>query len=250
MGLISIASIGRCFADITPVSRSVTVSGVQSDTIATFSGYASPGAFITILDGNAVVGTVSADGAGVFTKSLTNQLAGNHSFGIQAIDTGGNSTPEIDMVINLQPHAETVIGNLLMPVTVTTQTGTRPILSGTGTPGSTLSIFINPGGVIESATVAGDGSWTHTVATQLPPGTHSAYVVASTQTGLVSAASSTINFDVTCMIADYNCSGRVDIVDFSILMYYWGTSDPTTDLNNDHIVDLTDFSILMFYWNG
>ena len=247
--LLLLASVSRCSADLTPVSRSVTVAGTQPDTIATFSGFTSPNAFVTILDSNTVVGTTSADAAGVFTKSLTNQTAGNHAFGIQVIDSGGASTPVINLLINLQPHAETIVGDLAMPVTITAQTGVRPVLGGTGTPGSTLSIFIEPGGVIETAAVAPDGSWSHTLATQLPSGTVTAYVVASTPSGLVSAPSSTVSFDITCMIADYNCSGHIDMVDFSILMYYWGTADPTTDLNNDHIVDLTDFSILMFYWN-
>jgi hypothetical protein len=231
------------------VTSTVTVSGVQPDTTASFAGYASPDAFVTITDGAAVVGTVSANASGVFSKTLTNQTPGNHNFGLTATDTHGDATPVISFALNLQDHADTTVTNILLPVTLTTQTGVRPTLLGTGTPGNTLTLFIDSGSLTESTTVTATGAWSRTLTTQLTPGNHTAYVVASGPSGLISAPSQTVSFTVTCLIADYDCSSHVDMVDFSILMYYWGTSNPTADLNGDHIVDLTDFSIMMFYWN-
>ncbi len=52
---------------------------------------------------------------------------------------------------------------------------------------------------------------------------------------------------VICL-GDINNDGWVDLTDFSILLYYWKTSNPTADLNNDGIVNLTDFSIMLFHW--
>ncbi|MDO8520864.1 MAG: hypothetical protein Q7S52_02000 [bacterium] len=51
-------------------------------------------------------------------------------------------------------------------------------------------------------------------------------------------------------IADLNCDGYVDIIDFSI-MYYWfeKTSIPErVDLRFDGRVDLADFSVMAAYW--
>jgi len=53
-----------------------------------------------------------------------------------------------------------------------------------------------------------------------------------------------------CAGADLNHDGRVNITDFSILLYYWGTNNACADQNHDGTVDLTDFSIMMFYWTG
>jgi len=40
-------------------------------------------------------------------------------------------------------------------------------------------------------------------------------------------------------------------VDFSILLYNWGIpKNPTADLNGDGRVNLTDFSIMLYYWTG
>ncbi len=53
--------------------------------------------------------------------------------------------------------------------------------------------------------------------------------------------------------ADFNGDNRVDIVDLSILLYYYGRTDPLAlryDLSGDGIVDFRDVSILMYYWTG
>lgn len=54
--------------------------------------------------------------------------------------------------------------------------------------------------------------------------------------------------------ADLNRDGRVNLVDFSILLFWWasdgGDSDPPADINLDGTVSLTDFSIMLFNWTG
>ena len=50
--------------------------------------------------------------------------------------------------------------------------------------------------------------------------------------------------------ADFNSDGKVNLVDFSILLFNWNTADTGTDLNSDGRVNLTDFSILLFNWTG
>lgn len=52
---------------------------------------------------------------------------------------------------------------------------------------------------------------------------------------------------------DINKDGHINIVDFSIMMFYWGQTDPANpcvDLNHDHLVDITDFSIMLYWWTG
>jgi len=52
--------------------------------------------------------------------------------------------------------------------------------------------------------------------------------------------------------ADLNKDGRVDLVDFSIMVFWYQKSDfpKEVDLNSDGKVDLADFSILGYYWTG
>lgn len=50
---------------------------------------------------------------------------------------------------------------------------------------------------------------------------------------------------------DINRDGRVDLVDFSILLYNWGMpKNPQADFNEDGVVDLVDFSIMLYHWTG
>ena len=53
------------------------------------------------------------------------------------------------------------------------------------------------------------------------------------------------------IIADINCNGKINLVDFSI-MYYWYEKKPVplrVDLNGDGIVNIFDFSIMAYYWS-
>ncbi len=52
-------------------------------------------------------------------------------------------------------------------------------------------------------------------------------------------------------MADLNEDGKVNIVDFSILAYYWGRPSPKKgDLNGDGVVNLKDFSLMASRWTN
>jgi hypothetical protein len=53
-----------------------------------------------------------------------------------------------------------------------------------------------------------------------------------------------------CGIADLNCDGSVNLVDFSILLFNWNTKEQSADINTDGVVGLPDFSIMLYYWTG
>ena len=51
--------------------------------------------------------------------------------------------------------------------------------------------------------------------------------------------------------ADINGDRRVNLIDFSILLFNWNNLiNQKADLNCDGRVDLADFSILLYYWQG
>jgi len=53
--------------------------------------------------------------------------------------------------------------------------------------------------------------------------------------------------------ADLNRDNRVDIIDLSILLYYYQKSGPEVALfecNGDLVIDFIDVSIMMYYWTG
>ena len=52
--------------------------------------------------------------------------------------------------------------------------------------------------------------------------------------------------------SDFSCDGRINEIDFSILLYYWKSkppfANPAVDMNKDGKVDTIDFSILLYNW--
>ena len=52
---------------------------------------------------------------------------------------------------------------------------------------------------------------------------------------------------------DINADGKINIVDFSIMLYFWNQhnpKNPCADINQDGVVNLIDFSIMLFWWTG
>jgi hypothetical protein len=51
-------------------------------------------------------------------------------------------------------------------------------------------------------------------------------------------------------VADLNCDRYVDIVDFSIMYYWFDREDPPArvDLAKDGVIDLADFSVMAYFW--
>jgi hypothetical protein len=51
--------------------------------------------------------------------------------------------------------------------------------------------------------------------------------------------------------ADINKDGKVNLIDFSIMLTFWGSDEnPDADINSDNTVNLADFSIMLFNWTS
>ena len=249
--LVFLPVSGIAFADADPVSINVTVSGQVRDTIVTFMGFSSPNAFLTIQEDGAVVATFSANPSGGFNRSLGTRIPGTHSYGIFAEDEAGRTTPTYGFVLNLLSRTETTVSNLLLPTTIDVTVTTGANIFGSTYPTSQVTIFVHSDPITETAIAAGSGNWSKAF-NNLASGHHTASARVSRSGGLQSVDSNEVSFDILCTfgLSDLNADGRVDLTDFSILLYYWGTSHRPGDVSCDGTIDLTDFSIMMYHWTG
>ena len=112
--------------------------------------------------------------------------------------------------------------------------------------------------VSATTTANGNGSWTLKLSTTgLPKGTYEVKARSLISSADHSNLSPTLyiglgenpNPDFTNR-ADLNHDGKVNLVDFSILLFNWKGSDVAADINQDGIVNLTDFSIMLSNWTG
>lgn len=235
-------------------SGSVTVNATVPESTASFSGLAPAGATITIEDNSVVVATTVADVAGVFNKTVDSD-PGTHTFSLFLTDTASRTTPEtVFSGINIGFHSDTPISNILLSPTVTLTrnsitNGETTSFLGQGSPGSTVHVVLN-GNEVYSQVVTAGSDWQYTFNNGYNASATNSLYAFLTRGGYTNSVNSfTLSLTVgNCRRSDLNCDGLVNLTDFSILLYYWDTSNSLADINKDGTVGLIDFSIMLFDW--
>lgn len=241
----------------TQISGSAIVPVLNQGTV-NLSGFGAPNTLVTIQDGGSIVGTATIAGDGSWNKSLIFQT-GNHSVGMFQEDGAGRRSSTVSFTITVNAGSTQSFSNIYFSPTIAISSTTVRV-------GDTLNIYgvAQPAAIINGTinsdpipfTTGSDGNgiynfpWTVTVA----PGLHSTFDK-STNGTLVSDLSQVLGFQVNpnCRGADLNQDGRVNLTDFSILLFNWAQSPPgnrCADINSDGTVNLTDFSIMLFAWTG
>lgn len=163
-------------------TANVNVSIGVGDTIMSLTGQTSPDAFVTVKDGDQVIGTTTADATGTFSKVFAAQTPGIHNLSIYGKTPGGALTDSALISVNFREH-ETTDVFVFLP-TVITLSGTE-LAPGTGLQayGQTIPygelLFYIDQSAPRTLTAAADGTWALLVsAGLLSAGNHSivAYV--------------------------------------------------------------------------
>ncbi len=141
------------------------------------TGTAEPGSTVTVADENGtVLGTVTADARGDFTFVPTTPLTDGTVLSVTSTDAAGNTSKPSTITID----AERPEAPLVDPSTGTSVTGT-------GEPGSTVTVTGTDGTVLGTAIVDENGSFTFVPSTPIPDGT-SVLVTVTDASGNVSEA--------------------------------------------------------------
>ena len=242
----------------------------NSPTTVNFSGQAYPFAKITLLKNGYIASSVVADSNGFFNTALTNLSPGNNFFAIYADDAAGRRSTTFSIMLFLTKGFTTTVSGIFIPPTISLSTshilqGQSLSISGASVPLGTvaLSIFSKTYAteVVKYALSMEDGTYMFALdTTSMPLGVYEikAKTLAGTQ---VSGFSSTAVFSVVDSFlppeeivcsqkGDLNSDCKVNLIDFSILEYWYRRTDPPTrvDLNSDGRITMSDFSILAYNW--
>lgn len=241
----------------------------SGDGEVTITGDAWPGADIVVLVDGQEAETGRANSSGEFSVTLEEIARGVYSFGIYAEDDNGVKSSTFSTSFTVSGARATRLSNINISGTVEVVPDPVPLdgsalVRGYTLPNAsvTLENRIQGGSSATTlfATSDANGFYSTTLAAAgLARGTYEIRVKAE-QDGGESTEFSDWNFygigqeaDVP-INADLNRDGRVNLIDFSILLFWWdtngGDSDPPADINRDGRVSLTDFSILLFNWTG
>lgn len=230
-------------------------------------GTAYPGSNVNILDDGAAIGIVKADSSGNFYFSSNSVSPGVATFGFWAQDSLGLKSIALTTTVTVTANAATTISGEFLPPTISidkrqVQKGDTLTISGQSAPAVTVEAHIHSGNdIVITTSTDRSGNWqmffnTNALQNNELHTVNADFVTTANGANARSEVSQSISFFVGAgstqksYLADLNGDGKVNLADFSILLYYWGTSTPLADLNGDGKVDLQDLSILLYYWTG
>lgn len=252
LALAILTQAGRAHAIESTVS--FTLNGGSTGDIR-LVGDAFPGALVTFLKDGAVAGTTVANSVSRFDQTFSALTPGTYNFSIYAQDSEGRHTLTISFsAAAIASMTVTVSGILLSPILVVPDSIKRPEAvteSGLAKHNSTVTTFTRSDPITKQTTTNSSGQWSIRISDILHLGEHSVSALVNDGQGTQSEQASR-NFQVK-LSADLNIDGSVNLTDFSILMFSYGTNPPpnlASDINdNGGAPDLVDFSIMMFYWS-
>jgi cysteine-rich repeat protein len=239
------------------------------DTQVNISGRAYPSRTINfILDGDEV-GSAQTNSSGVF-QFTTEWSPGTATLGLWANDFSGTRSITLNNTFDITQGAVTNLNEIILPPTIKVSNpsfspGAVLTVSGQSVPNATINLYIdknnNPVATGQAAT---NGQWSIQYNTDrlsnkeyslrarsvsgTPPLTSQSSF--SSPVKLLAGVSGT----TTNTPSDLNSDTRINLIDFSILIFWWqtngGDSNPPADINGNARVGLEDFSILLFNWTG
>ncbi|KNC06099.1 hypothetical protein AC791_19155 [Klebsiella sp. RIT-PI-d] len=184
--------------DVGSVTGNLTAGQSTDDTRPALSGSAEPGANITLYDNGILLGATTVDQNGDWTFTPTTALAeGPHSLTAVATDSAGNVSPAsaafvivVDTTAPLTPVLNAVTDDVpdgIGDLTSGQQTNdTQPALSGSGTPGDTITVYDGIDNALGTTLVDANGNWSFTPPVPLGMGEHSLTLTATDPAGNVS----------------------------------------------------------------
>lgn len=235
-----------------------------------FSGLAYPSSEVVLLKDVQVVTTTVSNADGRFSVRVDGLAVGSYTFVLYSVGEQGRRSTLSSVSLSVASNTIYQKEDIFLSPTIAVdklqvKQGEPVTIFGRTFPHGEVLITLRSeeGSVQQFYTEADSVGWYEVVVDSgaLGYGTYIAQAMALFE-GLESRVGRSLLFDVgdttkwnavaLPLQGDMNKDGRVNLVDFSILAYWYKRPNPvsTVDLNGDGKVDLVDFSILAFHWTG
>jgi cysteine-rich repeat protein len=239
----------------------------QNETQISVTGLAYPSRTINILLDTATVGSVRTTSTGRF-EFTTEASPGTATMGFWSTDEANTRSITLNSTFDVTQGAITNISGVILPPTLrianaNVNPGDVVTVSGQAVPLSSIELHLNNSEVVETTTANALGSWSialNTARLRVAEHTLRARSIIgnpplTSQSSFSSALQLFVGVDGRATTpSDLNRDGTINLIDFSILIFWWGTaggnSDPAADINGNGRVGIEDFSILLFNWTG
>jgi hypothetical protein len=258
-------------ATATPTGGAPTTGGgggTIGGAVVSLSGLAYPNSQITVLrDGGQVV-SVRADSAGLFSANVSGLAQGYYNLVLFATDSTGLASSLLSVPVTVGSSNQAIAGLVISPTIATSpfqaKKGDTVAVFGEASRNSQISISLkDKAGLLATVTSDGSGKFSYLLSTSsLEFGDYYVQAASKAASFNQSGLSRPVLFKVGDSIisgpptvspcGDFNRDGRVNLVDFSILLYWFDKENPisSVDCNKDNRINIVDFSILMYNWTG
>jgi len=231
----------------------------------TLSGWTAPNSSVRVLRDGTLSTTVQATQSGAFRAEVTRLERGVYTFRTSSIDPTARESGGVSTTLTLAAGTTNTVSDIVLPPTVAAPAvdlGEDLVVSGYGAPGARVELIVAPEktpnavSTHHATTSAVSGAWTIRVpATGLSRGVYVARARAHVGPDQRSDLSPILKVGIGENVSgegsqsDLNGDGKVNLVDFSILLTTWG-EEGVGDINGDGTTNLADFSIMLFGWTG
>ena len=236
----------------------------------TFTGSTFPLGAVTLLKDNKIEFAFTTDVSGSYSVLRYGYERGPQSFSLYGQDAKGRKTSTYTGTMYPIANTNNLAGPIYLSPTIsitssTVEPGALVRVEEMASPNLAVEVFMEKQGgtgessiVRSSATTLVTGAWFAELPTSgLSRGTYQvkARTIASERDQSIYSPLAYVGIGEAPspdfgLRADLNKDKKVNLVDFSILLFNWKTGDPVADINQDGDVNLIDFSIMLFQWTG
>lgn len=227
-------------------------------------GIAYPESTVSVYNDGVLASSVKASENAKFQIVLSNVVAGPHTIGLNSTDPNGRKSLTVTFTVNVMANTTVILSDLLLPPTIDISSaqlspGDTLRIFGEAQPDSVVNIHVFSSEIINKTISDSEGSYELSFNTSpLAEDNHttkSRAIVSKVATPF----SQVLQFFIGKILSrggtsDINNDSKVNIKDFSIMLYWWNTKSSAgldkADLNHDSKVNIVDFSILLFQWTG
>lgn len=245
----------------------VNGSSVLYQAVVTLIGNTSPNATLTVLKDGVQAMTAQAGSTGAFQIVLPSLERGTYSFSIYARDSKQRKSATYTSTLSVVQGTNNILSGITLPPTLALEKDTIALGEGARAMGETspnakVELVVSPQSSGAStkqlvATTSSTGLWSIDIeGSGLSLGTwglKARTTLAQSQSDYGTPVFLGVGKSPgknPGLRADINKDGKVNLVDFSIMLSFWNTDDALADINEDGIVNLADFSIMLFNWTG
>jgi len=236
------------------------------------AGLAYPFSDVYVLKDSMIEKTVKANNKAEFNTEVGGLNEGVYTFGVKANDSDGIGSAINNITFWIKKGTKTNVSDIFLPPTISlnkyqvSQNESIKVF-GQSVPLGKIEIWFYPDSIrtpsllnVQKSEGEADamGKWTVVVGTDgLDLGNYNIKARTTINSYRLSDFSKTLNCTIgegggesNCQRSDLNKDKKINLIDFSILLYNWGKTGPIGDINQDGKVNLVDFSLMMYCWTG